>query len=361
MIKKPISLLLLLLFAVHLYAQPLSKAFRRNIALGEATWQLNGQPAYPLNVGIFGNIDRLKGLQLGLLTGTVHQEGRGVNMAGLVALSRQLTGLQLSMVANVSQAQMTGLQLAGITNVARRMKGAQISLFSNVAGADFRGVQVSGVGNVAMGIRRGIQLSSLMNVSQGDMKGLQLAAYNYADTLNGSQLGIINVCVHHPRGVQVGIINISRDTIAHKIGLVNVNPKTRIQMMNYLGTSSVVNTAVRFRNTSTYYVIGLGTHYMGLDKHFSGAFFYRIGQYFPVDRKLSVSGDLGYYHIETFQEDSPGTPERLWSLQCRLNLDYQILPKLGIFASMGYGNTRHYEQARKYKDEFILEGGITVF
>lgn len=48
------------------------------------------------------------------------------------------------------------------------------------------------------------------------MRGLQIGAYNYADTLNGSQIGLFNACISHPRGVQIGLLNYSRDTTAHK-------------------------------------------------------------------------------------------------------------------------------------------------
>lgn len=82
--------------------------------------------------------------------------------------------------------------------------------------------------------------------------------------------------------------------------------------------------ALRFRNRSTYNIIGIGTHYMGLDSKFSGSLFYRIGQYFQLNPKFSLSGDLGYYHVETFEEHSSEKPKRLFSLQARLNADYQL-------------------------------------
>ena len=142
-------------------------------------------------------------------------------------------------------------------------------------------------------MKRGIQLAGAANICSSSMRGIQTAVYNYADTLNGSQIGLFNACISHPRGVQIGIINYSRDTVAHKIGLVNVNPKTRIDLLSYIGTSTKLNMALRFRNRSTYNIIGIGTHYMGLDSKFSGALFYRIGQYFQLNPKFSLSGDLG--------------------------------------------------------------------
>jgi len=184
-----------------------------------------------------------------------------------------------------------GMQLNGIANVANKTKGFQLAGVSNISISPLKGMQLSTVSNISRGIERGVQLSAMLNVSSGYMRGAQFATYNYADTLNGTQVGLINVALHHPKGWQIGLINYTRDTIAHKIGLINVNPKTTIDVMAFGGTSSKLNAAVRFRNRSTYNIIGVGTHYMGLDKKFSGALFYRIGQYFQLSPRFSLSGD----------------------------------------------------------------------
>ena len=252
-----------------------------------------------------------------------------------------------------------GVQLNALSSVADVAKGVQISGFSNISTSPFRGVQFSGVSNLAMGVERGLQLS-MLNVSSGYMRGAQMGVYNYADTLNGSQLGIINVALRHPRGWQVGLINYTRDTIAHKIGLVNVNPNTTIDFMIFGGTSSKFNMALRFRNRSTYNIIGFGTHYMGLDRKFSGALYYRIGQYFRLSPQWSISGDLGFFHVETFQQNYADTPERLFSLQARLNADYQINRTVGAFASVGWGDTRYYSNGSRYRSRLLIEAGITL-
>ena len=163
----------------------------------------------------------------------------------------------------------------------------------------------------------------------------------------------------HPRGVQIGVINYSRDTVAHKIGLVNVNPKTRIDYMFYGGSATKANLAIRFRNRSTYNILGIGTHYFGLDEKFSGALFYRIGQYFQLSPKFSLSGDLGFYHVESFQEHSQDKPERLYSLQARINADYQLGRYTSAFASVGYGDT-HYYHGGRYRRRAIVEAGLAV-
>ena len=309
---------------------------------------LGGQSVYAQgyscgNVSLFCSPDTLRGVQIGAFSSVVRQQMRGVSLAGII---------------NSVGDDMRGVQISGVSNVVKGGNGVQLSLFNNVSSSPFRGVQLSGLSNVSMGMKRGLQIAAA-NVSSSYMRGLQLGGYNYADTLNGSQIGLFNVCIRHPRGVQIGVINYSRDTVAHKIGLVNVNPKTRIDYMFYGGSATKANLAIRFRNRSTYNILGIGTHYFGLDEKFSGALFYRIGQYFQLSPKFSLSGDLGFYHVESFQEHSQDKPERLYSLQARINADYQLGKYTSAFASVGYGDT-HYYHGGRYRRRAIVEAGLAV-
>ena len=312
-------------------------------------------------LGLFSSTDVLRGAQVGALTSVTGTAARGVSIGGFGAMSHgPMYGVQMAGVMNSVGGSLRGVQVSGVVNMAHEANGVQLSMMTNVCTTPFRGVQLAGITNISMGVRRGMQVAAAANVCSSYMRGIQAAAYNYADTLNGSQIGLFNFCVSHPRGVQVGLINYSRDTVAHKIGLVNVNPRTRIDLMVYGGSSAKTNVAVRFRNRSTYSIIGFGTHYMGLDEKFSGTVFYRIGQYFRIARALTLSGDVGYFHVETFEEHSDAKPARLYSLQGRVNLDLQINRTVGAFVSCGYGDTRHYYHSRRYRDRMIFEAGVTL-
>ena len=313
------------------------------------------------NVALFGNVDTLHGFQGSLFMSVVRQETKGVNAGALSAMTRgKMYGVQMAGFINGIDGEARGVQMAGVSNMAKSINGMQMAGLTNVTVKPMRGIQLAGITNVAMGVERGVQMAGVANVSSSYMRGLQFGIYNYADTLNGSQFGFINIARSHPRGVQVGLVNYTRDTIAHKIGLVNINPKTRIDMLAYLGSSTKGNIALRFRNRSTYNIIGVGTHFMGIDEKFSGALFYRIGQYFQLSPRLSLSGDLGYYHVETFADAGDTRPERLFSLQARLNIDYQLSPVIGAFASVGYGDTRYYHHATHYRSRPIVEAGLSL-
>ena len=253
-----------------------------------------------------------------------------------------------------------GVQLSPISNIAEHSSGVQLAVFSNVGYNGMEGVQLSALNNIAIGGAKGVQLSGFTNQTFGTMSGLQLAFRNQTDTLRGVQLGLFNFIAHDYRsGVQIGFVNFSRDSITKRFGLINISPRTRIDIMGFGGTNSKINLALRFRNRSTYNIIGVGTHYMGLDSKFSGSLYYRIGQYFQLTPKLSLSGDVGFAHVETFQRNSTDSPERLYSLEARINMDYQLNKHWGVFGSVGYGSTHYYSHRKHYRNRMIGEVGLT--
>ena len=279
-----------------------------------------------------------------LITAVDHSIWAQNSPVGIVSVQDSVKSIQFGVISTVAPDGGHGVQMAGV---------------SNTAAHRFNGLQLGGVSNITQGMERGLQLSGILNVSTEMMRGWQWGAVNYADSLDGIQVGVFNVARKRPEGWQVGLINLSYDTIGHKIGLVNVNPTTDIDIMMYGGSSTKGNIAVRYRNRSTYNILGVGTHFMGLDSKFSGAVFYRLGQYAQVSPKWSLSGDIGYYHVETFSKNNNDKPERLYSLQARINADYQISRKLGAFASVGWGLTRYYDRNETYRNRPMVEMGLT--
>ncbi len=263
---------------------------------------------------------------------------------GIVSVQDTTKGFQLGVISSVAVDGGRGVQLSGVSNSSvHRFDGLQLSSISNITGS----------------MDRGLQWSGILNVSSGKMGGWQLGAVNYADSLDGAQIGLLNIARKRPKGWQIGLFNMSYDSIGHKIGLVNVNPMTDIDVMLYGGSSSKGNIAIRYRNRSTYNIIGVGTHFMGLDSKFSGALFYRLGQFFQLSSRWTLSGDVGYYHVETFSKHNSDRPERLYSLQARINADYQISKRIGAFASVGWGITRYYDRNETYRNRPLVELGLT--
>ena len=331
-----------------------------NIAIGTSRHNPDSTTFRHVNIGLMDEVDSLNGFQFGLLHAVTNRYMHGLNIGGGLAIAiHDASGVQLSGLVNGAGRTMHGFQIGGISNSTPKLRGFQIAGISNVASQEMRGFQLSGVTNIAYGMR-GLQLSTIANIGTGDVKGSQIGAYNYADTLRGLQMGLINVSLSHPSGTQIGLVNYTHDIKGRKIGLVNINPATKIDALFFAGNTSKTNAALRFRNRSTYSIIGVGTHYMGLDKKFSGAVFYRLGQYFPLSEHWSIGGDLGFFHIETFKENSSDSPQRFYSLQASVGVDYQITPKLGVFASVGYGDTRQYYHNKEYKNGLVARIGISI-
>lgn len=282
-----------------------------------------------LNVGLVSEVDSLRGLQVGLLYGGIRHDAHGALISGL---------------ANASHA----------------LKGVQIAGFTNLVFTPLRGLQLSAFTNTAMGMNGGLQLTGLSNITAGDTRGVQIAAYNYADTLRGTQIGLINAAAYRPKGVQIGFLNYSRDAQTRRYGLINLSPQTRVDYMLFGGTSSKINAALRFKNKTSYRILGFGTHYMGFNSEFSGDIFYRFGQYIPLSSKWTLSGDLGLYFIEIAKKKTIEGPRHLYSLQAHLNLDYQINSVVGAYISTGYGTTRYYGSHENYRSRPMIEAGITL-
>ncbi|MEG1686146.1 MAG: hypothetical protein RR319_09435, partial [Bacteroides sp.] len=306
----------------------------------------------------------MKGVQLSGITNINARNTVGTNISGLVNICGNDTkGASFCGGINIVGNESKGLSSAGLMNIAgKNTKGVQLSGIANIAGENTYGLALSGLLNVSGKDLNGMQTTALLNICGNKMKGLQLAALcNVGVNVKGVQAGITNICVGELKGVQLGIVNYSTDTTTIKIGLINVSPKTRVQMLLYGGNNTKLNLGVRFQNKMTYTILGVGTHYFDFKDKFSGSVFYRAGLYYPILSNLQISGDLGYAHIESFNNKSNNIPARLYSLQARVNLEYQPLKKLGIFVSGGYGIDRYYNRNQTFKDKPIIEIGFSLF
>lgn len=306
--------------------------------------------------------NKSNGLMIAGLCNMTGNYQNGVAIAGLTNISaRNADGMQLSSLLNICGGSASGLQLSTIGNIGTNMKGVQCSLLSNIVSNELNGLQLCPIVNIATDTHVAVQCAGLTNICLNRMRGGQIGVGNYAGSLHGTQVGLINLCTQQSKGVQIGIINFSRDSTAHRIGLVNICPNTHIQTLLFGGNASKINIAVRFRNRITYSMLGVGTHYLDLSNKFSGCLFYRTGLHWKPFRKFRLSGDIGYFHIENFSNENDDTPERMFSIQLRGNAEYQVMRKLAVFASGGYGWTCHYDRKRLYEKKPIVELGIVLF
>jgi hypothetical protein len=192
-------------------------------------------------VGVSGGVDGLElgglqnitqgsvsGLQLAGIGNFATGSLRGVQMAGMFNTNQKADGLMASGIANVTSSSARGallsgianvgvgkssaLMVSGITNVAvAGNHGLQISGIANYNGHAGKGTQMAGIANVNLSSTSRFQLAGILNYNKNCTKGAQLAGIaNYTKSLDGFQLGLINVADTLERGVPLGLLSVVR-------------------------------------------------------------------------------------------------------------------------------------------------------
>ena len=119
---------------------------------------------------------------------------------------------QLSLTPDIA-VRPSSMQIDGVTlNVWGQNPQRALALgIVNGSTGDSSGLSLSLLANYAQNYK-GAQLAFIANYASGEFSGLQWAAFNYAGTLNGLQLGFVNVAKTSQQGIQIGLINIMQET-----------------------------------------------------------------------------------------------------------------------------------------------------
>ena len=318
-----------------------------------------------VDIGLLSVIPALEGFQVGLIAGGVHNSMSGVGIYGIMGASEEADGVQIAGINYVRKRMhglaigglcfagegLHGVQIGGVNIACLEMKGVQVGFFN---GARILGLQV-GVINMN-GDNAGVSIGG-MNLDLGCNKGLQLGLENCADSLDGVQIGAFNQCGNGD-GVQIGIFNYCAEE-CRQFGLVNVNQRSRLQMLVTTGNHDLISLALRIRNRHTYNVIGFGVGRKGWDDHSCGSAYYRIGQYFTILPRLILSGDIGIADVGVMRKgtDAPN----MFSLEARMNVEYEVHPKASLFATAGYTSTRYASDGKLFKNKPLFELGVALF
>ena len=115
-------------------------------------------------------------------------------------------------------------------------KGVQLGLFATKSSDYLIGSQVSLFVNNARKEMRGIQVTGLLNIAGEHIEGAQISGtVNYAESVDGLQLGFVNWADEKSDGVQIGYVNGALDTMKYlQLGFVNVSEysKTHVGFVN---------------------------------------------------------------------------------------------------------------------------------
>jgi len=133
--------------------------------------------------------------------------GLAINL--LYGTSRNFRGLALGGLANRMTGRTDGLLAAPVVNVVEGdSTSLQISLV-NFTEFTFTGLQIGAVNVAAFDGNAGADAFQIG------------VLYNYADSLNGVQIGLINHA-GYVKGLQLGLMNFAGNMVGVQIGLVNV-------------------------------------------------------------------------------------------------------------------------------------------
>ena len=294
--------------------------------------------------------DKAQGIMASGLVNVTGEEMQGIGLGGLLNISgNKSCGVQIGGMAQIAGGHASGISLGGLLNVAgESMNGLQLAGLLNIAGSKLNGIQLAPLGNVTGENLHGLQLSGLGNLCGSTVKGVQLAPFNAAKRITG---------------VQIGLVNYRKDSLSRgaQLGLVNLTPRTRYQLMMGVGNNSTFDVGARFKNHHWFTILGLGTGYRHVGSKFNASFFYRAGVEYLLAGKFSLSGDLGYRHIESFSNKHHGHPKSLYALQGRLQLHYQLNPRLSFYSGSGYSQTRCYDSGTPFDKSALLEAGVVLF
>ena len=361
-----------------------------------------------LNIGLLSSMNRLEGVGLNILGGNVREDVRGAQISGIFNTVRgHMLGMQVSGITSVNAGGFTGISISGLFGIhGKKSTGLSTALLgnmvdeeyhglllgglANVDTGNFKGIALAGLGNLITGSQRGMNLSALLNVTGGSSSGILIAGIgninaktytglnaslmgnvcgegftglqlsvlaNVTTGLSGMQIGAVNIA-SEGKGVQVGLYNYHHENFdGLQLGLINANPSTRLEAMLSTGSMSMLSAGLRFKNSWNYTILSLGVNNYdlhGVDLSLG----YRAGIWYAIKNNLSLSGDLGIMHDGNMTKKK-GRTNRIYSLQARVNLEYQFSDPLSLFLSGGYQNSRDYH-GHGFSKGLFLEAGTFI-
>jgi len=273
----------------------------------------------------------------------------------------ETSGVQASVGLNWSEGEMSGLQAAtGVNLASEGFSGVQLSSYVNWSTGDARGLQATIGLNYAGGTTNGAQLGLINIASEGEgaqiggynwmggryeglqlsyvgwareLSGAQIAVVNLGGTIDGAQIGVVNVATGAVSGTQIGVFNYADDVDA-PIGLVSVVRKGRFHIDLWADETSAANVGIKLGARHVYGILGAGA---SIGQTWDGRQRWNtaIGLGTHIDADLPA---LSFVDIELLSRhvwygsdwDSEGRDKFITTL--RAGAGWQLLPRLALIA-----------------------------
>ncbi|MCF7793629.1 MAG: hypothetical protein K9N09_04935 [Candidatus Cloacimonetes bacterium] len=307
----------------------------------------------------------VKGIQGSLLYSQINENLKGVSFSTINVVNHNIKGVQFGTAANLLGGSFVGFQSSGIVNfLGGNFVGYQQSTVFNIVGKSFVGLQTAGAGNVVGGNFKGVQFGSSFNFVGKVMKGLQWSGVNVCAELTGLQVGWINISqINHKW--QIGVMNLAEEQKGIPVGLINISDDGDIQWQNYVSNFAGFVTAVRFISNNFVSSVEMGAPNLKSDYDSSALLGFHYGYRWLI-HKFGLETDLGFFHIENFDEDGNNDYPDNFALQLRFSATFRINKWLEIYGGFGGSTMSEYvleEDAESIdnEDSYLYFAGINLF
>lgn len=185
-------------------------------------------------------------------------------------------GAELGGLFNIDSGDVLGFQAAGVFNLnSESLSGFQAAGVFNMNRSNSNGFQAAGVANINSDNTEGVVISGVANILSETTSGCAIAgAINYAESLDGVQVGTVNIA-QNITGVQVGIINISKDIKGVQVGLLSFTKNGYFAVEASYNEVIYSNLTYKMGTEKLYNIYGVGLS--SLNGESTGAFKYGFG------------------------------------------------------------------------------------
>ena len=260
------------------------------------------------SLNVVGQAARLEGAEVGL---------------GLNWILEDARWFQLAVGANLVGGSFQGVQLAGGANVVKgRVEGAQLAVGASWASRGVRGFQVAD-GLAWTEALVGVQLAAVTRST--DAHGGQVGIVNVGGSIEGLQLGLVNVATGKVRGAQIGLLNVADDVEGAPIGLVSWVRKGMLRGQVWGSDTALSNVGLQLGSRHVYSLVSAGvTPSDGKARWLAG---FGLGGHLPITETLWSALDVSALAVGR-GDDTEGQPALL---RVRLSLGWQASDRFGVF------------------------------
>jgi hypothetical protein len=193
----------------------------------------------------------------------------GLNNLASDSVESNLNGGQFSILYNYVKDYTYGFQ-GGLINETRNLLGVQIGGFNTIKGFGI-GLQTAVIYNFSDGPFDGTQASGLTNFVSDRLVGLQLAPINYASLIEGKNSDFENLL----SGIQIGLINFSKEMHGWQIGLINYAKEMRGNQIGIINISSPCKIPAHKRSGNTIGLLNI-RHLESINVYINEIFYYNV-------------------------------------------------------------------------------------